>query len=49
MRVTVADVAEWETYDMGAMGCECGAMTLTTEPDLKGWPVPIPVSTDGGA
>jgi len=27
--VTRADLAEWATYDLGAMRCECGRITLT--------------------
>lgn len=25
--VTAADIAEWATYDMGPLACECGAVT----------------------
>lgn len=27
--VTAADVAEWATYDLGPLKCECGAVTAT--------------------
>ena len=27
-RATAADVAEWESLDLGPMRCECGAITL---------------------
>lgn len=38
-RATVADVAEWATYDLGALSCECRQVTLTAIAGPDGHPL----------
>lgn len=37
-RATVAHVAEWQTYDLGPLRCECRAVTLSPIAGPDGWP-----------
>jgi hypothetical protein len=39
-RMTTADVAEWATYDLGPLVCECGNVTLSPLAGSDGWPMP---------
>lgn len=40
LRLSTADVAEWATYDLGPLMCECGAITLSGIAGGDGWSVP---------
>ena len=39
VRATTDDVTEWGTYDLGALSCECGAVTLSPVAGSDGFPL----------
>lgn len=40
-RITVAEVAEWLTFDLGPMRCECRKVTLSRLAGPDGWPMAV--------